>query len=124
MKTYKRAERVKHVIQQELSRILQHDVKDPRVKFVTVTNVKLTDDLREARVLISIMGEEQDRESVLSGLQRATGYIRRELGQRLKLKYTPAILFAFDESWDKQERILDLLDSIQHEDDADEDAAQ
>ncbi len=124
MKTYKRAERVKHVIQEELSRILQRDVKDPCVKFVTVTNVKLTDDLREARVLISIMGEEQDRESVLSGLQRATGYIRRELGHRLKLKYTPAIIFAFDESLDRQERILDLLDSIHHEDDndADEDA--
>ncbi len=123
MKTYKRAERVKHVIQEEISRILQRDVKDPRVKFVTVTKVTLTDDLREARVLISIMGEDDDRESALSGVQRATGFIRHELGQRLKLKYTPAIIFAFDESWDKQERILDLLDSI-HLEDEDEDAVQ
>jgi ribosome-binding factor A len=117
MKTYKRADRVKHLIQQELSRILQMDVKDPRVHFVTVTKVDLTADLREAKVLISIIGESADREAALSGLQRATGYIRGELGRRLKLKYTPTITFMFDDSWDKQERILDLLDSIRQDDD-------
>ena len=121
MKTYKRADRVKHLIQQEVSQILQLDVKDPRVQFVTVTNVHLTADLREAKILISILGETTERESVLSGLQRATGYIRGELGRRLKLKYTPAITFAFDDSWDKHERILDLLDSIHHDNDDDDD---
>jgi ribosome-binding factor A len=115
MKTYKRAERVKHLIQEEISRILQIDVKDPRLSFVTVTNVKLTDDLREARVFVSFMKGDTEREAVLSGLQRATGYIRGELGRRLKLKYTPSIKFFVDDSWDKQERILNLLDSIHNE---------
>lgn len=115
MKTYKRAERVRHLIQEEISRILQRDVKDPRLTFVTVTNVKLTDDLREARVLVSFMEDDTQRKAVLSGLQRATGYIRGELGRRLKLKYTPTITFLIDDSWDKQERILNLLDSIHNE---------
>ncbi len=112
---------MKHLIQEEISRILQMDVKDPRVKFVTVTNVKLSDDLREARILISILGEQAERDAVLSGLQRATGYIRGELGRRLKLRYTPVITFTFDDSWAQQERILDLLDSIHHDDDDDDD---
>lgn len=122
MKTYKRADRVKHLIQQEISRILQLDVKDPRVNFVTVTGLKLTPDMREAKVLISILGEAGDREAVLTGLHRATGYIRGELGRRLKLRYTPTVTFAFDDSWDRQERILDLLDSIHHDDDVAPDA--
>jgi len=120
MKTYARSERVKHLIQEEISRILQRDVKDPRVKFVTVTAVKLTDDLREAKILVSIMGEETNREAVLSGLKRATGYVRGELGRRLKLKYTPAIEFFVDDSWEKQERILHLLDSIHREQEGEE----
>jgi ribosome-binding factor A len=115
MKTYKRAERVKHLIQQEISRILQHDVKDPRVKFVTVTEVKLTPDLRDARVLVTTLGDVTDREALLTGLKRATGYIRGELGRRLKLKYTPSVEFRFDDSFDKQERIFHLLEHIQHE---------
>lgn len=116
MKTYKRSDRVRHLIQQEISQILQLEVKDPRVKFVTVTGLKLTDDLREAKVLISILGEADDRNAVLSGLHRATGYIRSELGRRLKLRYTPTVTFAIDDSWERQERILDLLDSIHHDD--------
>lgn len=120
MKTYARSERVKHLIQEEISRILQRDVKDPRVKFVTVTAVKLTDDLREAKILVSIMGEETNREAALSGLKRATGYVRGELGRRLKLKYTPAIEFFVDDSWEKQERILHLLDSIHREQEGEE----
>ena len=115
MKVYKRAERVKHLIQEEVSRILQHDVKDPRIKFVTVTEEKLTPDLRDAKVLVTTLGDITDREVLLSGLKRATGYIRGELGRRLKLKYTPSIEFYFDDSFDKQERIFDLLEHIQHE---------
>lgn len=115
MKPYKRADRVKHLIQQEISRILQLDVKDPRVKFVTVTNVKLTSDLRDAKVFVSSLGDATEREALLTGLRRATSYIRGELGRRLKLRYTPGIEFLFDDSYDKQERILSLLDHIHQE---------
>jgi ribosome-binding factor A len=115
MKTYKRADRVRHLIQQEISRILQREVKDPRVQFVTVTNCKLADDLREARVFVSILSAPDERDDIFRALQRATRFIRGELGRQLKLKYTPAIQFVLDDSWDKQERILNLLDSIHHE---------
>jgi ribosome-binding factor A len=115
MKPYKRADRVKHLIQQEISRILQLDVKDPRVKFVTVTNVRLTSDLRDAKVFVSSLGDMAEREALLTGLSRATSYVRGELGRRLKLRYTPTIEFLFDDSYDKQERILSLLDHIHHE---------
>ena len=115
MKTYKRVERVKHLIQQEISRILQFEVKDPRIKFVTVTNVELTSDLRDAKVFVTGLGGTADREVLLSGLKRATGYIRGELGRQIKLKYIPQIEFVFDDSYDKQARILSLLEHIHDE---------
>ncbi len=116
MKTYKRSDRVRQLLQQELSQILQLDVKDPRVKFVTVTHVKLTPDLHEAKVFISSLDLSVERDELLSGLKRATGYIRGELGRRLKLKYIPTLHFVFDDSLDKQERILDLIDQLHTED--------
>jgi len=118
MKTYKRAERVKHLIQQEISRILQFEVKDPRIKFATVTDLKLTPDLRDAKVFVSSLGDTADREALLTGLKGATGYIRGELGRQLKLKYIPQIEFLFDDSYDKQERILNLLEHIHEENEA------
>ena len=115
MKTYKRADRVKHLLQQEISRILQLDIKDPRVKLVTVTKVNLTTDLRDAKVFISSLDSSIEREDLLSGLTRARGYVRGELGRRLKLKYIPNIEFVFDDSLDQQERILNLIDQIHSE---------
>jgi ribosome-binding factor A len=120
MKTYKRADRVKHLLQQEISRILQLDLKDPRVKLVTVTNVKLSADLREAKVFVSSLDTSGNREDLLLGLKRATGYIRGELGRQLKLKYIPRIEFIFDDSYDKQERILQLIDQLHNEAPSDE----
>jgi ribosome-binding factor A len=112
MKTYTRVERVKPLLQQEISRILQIDIKDPRVKFVTVTDVKLSADLREAKVLVSSLNSTTSHEELLTGLKRATGYIRGELGRRLTLRHIPQIEFVFDDSLDKQERIFTLLDQI------------
>lgn len=115
MKTYKRVERVKQLIQQEISRILQFEIKDPRIKFVTVTHLELTSDLRDAKVFVTSLGDLADREALLLGLKRATGYIRRELGQQLKLKYIPQIKFVFDDSYDRQAQILTLLEHIHNE---------
>lgn len=115
MKTYKRADRVRQLLQQEISRILQLEVKDPRVKLVTVTGVKLTADLRDAKVFVSSLDSTVDREDLLIGLKRATGFIRGELGRQLKLRYIPHIEFIFDDSYDKQERIMDLIDQIHSE---------
>ena len=115
MKTYKRVERVRHLIQQEISRILQFEIKDPRIKFVTVTNVELTSDLRDAKVFVTSLGDTDEREVLLSGLKRATGYVRGELGRQLKLKYIPQIEFVFDDSYDRQAHILTLLEHIHDE---------
>lgn len=115
MKTYKRASRVKQLLQQEISRILQMSIKDPRIQLVTVTDVKLTDDLREAKVFVSSLDPSGERESLLTGLKRATGYIRGELGRALKLKYIPTLEFVFDDSYDKQERLLNLIDQLHSE---------
>ena len=115
MRTYKRADRVKHLLQQEISQILQLDMKDPRARLVTVTNVKLTADLRDAKVFISSLDPSVNHDELLSTLKRAAGYIRGELGRRLTLKYIPHIEFIFDDSFDRQERILDLIDQIHDE---------
>ena len=115
MKSYKRADRVKHLVQQEMSRILQTEIKDPRVKFVTVTKVSLSVDLRNAKIFVSSLDTSHDRKELLAGLKRASGYLRGELGRRLKLKYIPQIEFVADDSLDKQDRLFSLLDQI-HED--------
>ena len=96
---------------------LQLEIKDPRVKFVTVTDVKLTADLREAKVFVSSLDESIEQQEFLLGLKRATGYIRGELGRNLKLKHIPQIEFIVDDSYDKQERILHLIDQLHQEED-------
>ncbi|MCP4400547.1 MAG: 30S ribosome-binding factor RbfA [bacterium] len=121
MKSYKRADRVKHLIQQELSRILQMEIKDPRVQFVTVTKVSLSVDLRNAKIFVSSLDASHNREELLAGLKRASGYVRGELGRRLKLKYIPQIEFVSDDSLDKQDRLFNLLDQIHEDDDKLED---
>ncbi len=121
MKTYKRADRVKQLLQQEISRILQFDIKDPRISFVTVTTVKLTTDLREAKVFVSSLDSSLDQQEILEGLTQATGFIRGDLGRTLKLKYIPHLEFVWDDSYDKQERILNLLDQIKQEEQESED---
>ncbi len=120
MKTYKRASRVKHLLQQEISRILQMDIKDPRVNLVTVTGIKLTDDLREAKVFVSSLDTTVERENLLTALKRATGYIRGELGRQLTLRHIPTIDFVFDDTYDQQERLLQLIDQLHSEGPVDE----
>ncbi|MDY0091529.1 MAG: 30S ribosome-binding factor RbfA [Candidatus Vecturithrix sp.] len=115
MKTYKRASRVKHLLQQEISRILQMDIKDPRVNLVTVTGIKLTDDLREAKVFVSSLDTTVERENLLTALKRATGYIRGELGRQLTLRHIPTLDFVFDDIYDQQERLLQLIDQLHSE---------
>jgi len=115
MKTYQRVDRVKHLLQQEISQILQFELKDPRIQSVTVTDVRLTADLRNAKVLITSLIKPEQPEDLLQALHRATGYIRGELGRRITLKHIPSLEFLFDDSYEKQERILDLLDHIHAE---------
>jgi ribosome-binding factor A len=94
----KRSDKVADLIQQEIAAMLLKDVKDPRIGFVTVTRVAVSVDCRLAKVYFSVMGPPEDRTKTLDGLNSAKGYVRKELGRRLKLRYTPDITFHFDPS--------------------------
>ena len=109
---FKRSDRVGHLIQKEISAIIVELIKDPRVGFVTVTDVAVTDDLKSARVYFSIMGSEEDKLKSMEGLRSAKGFIQGELGRRLKLRYTPKISFFHDGSFERADRIDRLLKDL------------
>lgn len=107
-----RAEKVEQFIKEELSEILRREVKDPRIGFVSVTDVEVSVDLRHARVFVSVLGDEDAKTETMAGLESALGYIRRELGQRLQMRYTPDITFKLDESIERGSRVMKLLGEV------------
>jgi len=108
----KRADRVGQLIQQELGRLLVNGLRDPRVGFVTVTEVRPSPDLRNARVYISVYGTDAERTASIEGLRDAAGYLKRELSRGLKLRFTPNLHFSHDVSLDQAERLDDLFTAI------------
>ena len=104
------------MIRKEISEILVGELKDPRIGFVTVTKVAVSNDLRAAKVYYSVFGGEQQKEEASQGLESAKGYIKRELGMRVRLKYMPEIQFLFDDSLEYGEHIEELLRDILHSD--------
>ena len=99
-------------MREEISDILLKDLKDPRIGFVTITKVAVSDDLRQAKVYYSVFGGEQEKEDSFQGLESATGYIKRELGRRMRLKYMPEITFFFDDSLEYGAHIEELLRGV------------
>ena len=110
-----RIEKLQELIKQEMSKMLLREIKDPRIGFVTVTDVEMTGDLREAKIFVSIMGSEEQVQESLKGLQSALGFIRREIGRRIKIRFTPEISFALDTSLDYSEHIQKILLDINKE---------
>ncbi len=115
MSNQMRVEKLQELIKQEVGKILLMDIKDSRIGFVTVTGVEMTGDLREAKIYVSIMGNDDQIKSSLEGLNSALGFIRREIGKRIKIRFTPEISFALDKSLDYSEHIQKLLLKIQAE---------
>jgi ribosome-binding factor A len=109
----KRLTRVGETIREELSAMLLRDLKDPRIGFVTITDVVMSPDLRQAKVYFSRIGTEAEREESLRGLRAAAGFMRRELGHRLALKFAPELRFFYDESLETGSRIDRLLREIE-----------
>ncbi|CAI8803526.1 MULTISPECIES: 30S ribosome-binding factor RbfA [Bacillus] len=107
-----RANRVGEQMKKELGDIISRKIKDPRIGFVTVTDVQVSGDLQIAKVYISVLGDEQQKENTLKGLAKAKGFIRAEIGQRIRLRKTPEITFEFDESIAYGHRIDTLLHEI------------
>ena len=109
---FKRADRVADLIKQELSSILRREVGDPRIANITVTDVKLTDDLRSARIYFVELGKDSLSADVEKGLSKAKGFLKRELGKRLQLRYIPELAFFYDPSFEYGARIEKLLKEV------------
>ncbi|WP_366921681.1 30S ribosome-binding factor RbfA [Metallumcola ferriviriculae] len=114
-----RANRVAEQMKKEIAQIIRDEVKDPRIGFVTVTGVELSKDLRHSKIFISILETDKNREDSLAGLEKATSFIRRELGQRLQLRYTPELEFRFDHSIEYGAHISKLLSEVKKPEDED-----
>ena len=111
--SHNRSERVADQIRAELARLLAEEVRDPRIGFVTVTAVELSPDMRNARVYVSILGD--DPETSLRALRRATPFLKRGIARRAGLRFTPELRFAIDESISGGFRIEKLLGEIRDE---------
>jgi ribosome-binding factor A len=109
----RRIDRIEEQFRIELSQIIERDIHDPRIGFVTVTAVKVSTDLSHARVSISSLGNADERKKTLQGLRSAAGFIRRDLSRRLHhLRRIPELTFEYDETLEKENRIEALLDQI------------
>ncbi len=117
----RRIKRVNQLLQEELSRLIQRQVKDPRVSSVTVTGVDTTEDLRHAKVHVRTLGDDIPVEEAIEGLRSAEGYLRGVLGRDLHLRRIPAFDWKADRTLERVARIEDLLDEVMPEDGDEED---
>jgi ribosome-binding factor A len=105
-----RMRRVDEAVREVLSEALGHrDLKDPRIGFVTVTEVKTSSDLRHARVYVSVLGSAEERQDTLDGLRSAHGVLQKRVAQQLRLKRTPALEFLYDDTLDRAMRVERIL---------------
>jgi ribosome-binding factor A len=107
-----RPERVADQIRAELASLLAREVHDPGVGFVTLTRVRVTPDLQQAHVYYTALGDDKSRKNTERALERAAGFLRRQIGARLRLKRTPELTFHYDESIAGQDRIEQLINEI------------
>jgi ribosome-binding factor A len=107
-----RVGRVAEQIKKEISGIIQTELKDPRIGFITVTGVEVTSDLSQAKTYLSVLGSDEQKEETLKALARSNGFIRSELGKRMRLRHTPELIFKFDSSIEYGSRIEALLEKL------------
>jgi len=115
MSDFKRADRVGAQIHGALARILQEGLRDPRLSMVSITSVRVSDDLRVATVRVLPLGGGGDRDAMLEGLGRARGYLRRELGRRVKARFVPELRFYLDEELESSVEMVSLLSRMEAE---------
>jgi ribosome-binding factor A len=108
----RRTERLAEEIREEVALLIAGELKDPRIGFVTVTRVEVTPDLRTARIYVGVLGTEKQRTTSLAGLRQGAGFLRRALGRTLRLRYTPELLFQYDEGLEASDRVAKLLAEI------------
>src|ERR1043165_6564800 len=95
---FQRSDRVGDVLLKTLAELLAREIRDPRVRGINLTGVKVSKDLRHARIFFSVFGAETNKSDALAGLKRATGFIRSKLGKELSLRFVPSIEFSYDET--------------------------
>lgn len=115
-KEYSRSQRVKEQILRELAELIRLEVKDPRVGFITLTDVEITPDYAHAKVYFTSMTGEAELAETLAGLRRASGFLRRELGRRVRIHTTPELHFHYDKSVEQGSRMSQLIDQVIRED--------
>ena len=111
-KDNRRSQRVADVVRAELSRLILLEAHDKDLHLATITDVEMPPDLRSARVFYSCLGGEEEREKAAEALRRAAGFLRREVGQRCRLRYAPELHFQFDRSLERGARIEELLHQV------------
>lgn len=117
MATGRRVARVAELIKREVSQMLLYGIKDDRVGagMVSVTDVDVSGDLQHAKIFVSIYGTDEARAETMAGLRSATGYVRSELGQRIRLRRTPEVVFQEDRSIERGTRVLSLINQLSHD---------
>ncbi len=120
----RRTDRINGLLRQEISRLLSRELNDPRLSgVVSITRVETSSDLRVSRVYVSVLGGSDDKDSVLKGISSAGGFIRREMRDRLSLKYIPDLRFTLDQSMEEADHIQRLMDRLSTTEDRREAAA-
>ena len=117
MATSRRVARVAELIKREVSQMLIYGIKDDRVGtgMVSVTDVDVSGDLQHAKIFVSIYGSDEARAETMAGLKSATGYVRSELGHRVRLRRTPEVIFLEDRSIERGTRVLSLINQLNHD---------
>ena len=109
----RRTQRVSELLRQEISLVLQRQLRDPRLRsLISITKVYTSEDLRHAKVYVSVLGDRSKSADVLHGLDSAAGYVRKELGDILTLKHIPSLAFVLDESLEKGKAVLEVMDRL------------
>lgn len=109
----RRIERVNGLLREEISNLITSQVNDPRLKgLITITQVQTASDLRNARVYVSVMGNESIRDEALAGIQSSASYLRRELRERVSLRYVPFLRFVLDDAMLEADRLMQIIDNL------------
>lgn len=109
----KRTRRIAQELKKEVSSIISIDLKDPRVSSLSsITDVELTNDLSQAKVFVSIIGSDQEKEETIEGLNSSKGFIKKELGQRLRLRHIPELIFVLDQTIERGVYMDNLIDKV------------
>jgi ribosome-binding factor A len=106
----KRTDRVNELVREEISTLIREEMNDPRMGgLVSITHVEVTPDLRHARAFVSVLGTDEERDSTMAALAHARPFLRRELGKRLQMKYTPDLVFVGDQSIERAQQLTDAM---------------